>query len=320
MKKENYEPTSNVICFDNFKDAALYFDRVLPLNLGRMRGDPVIGDMLVGYPEEVPSRALVHLIDGIVVEKKSYSHADRILGLSAKIWTDFASSVLPYANPFLSRDKLIEESPSYITDEYNKLLKAYLADATIKGQKPIRELFREYSSRVGFDKFSVIMFNNQGSKGTNSDPSIILSKLSLIDTSNADWSQIIEVRKDKESHQRLAKLRLFINKNYSNCSFSYIEDDISMQLYEYELVCKKFGFNTITSTISTLLDSNSLQTSIGAGLIAGLFGGPVVGLSVGAAIEVGKIMIQITEKKHEMNHWQKGHDLAYIFETIKNIS
>ena len=147
-----------------------------------------------------------------------------------------------------------------------------------------------------------------------------MSQLNLVDTSNAEWDQIIDVRKDKESHQRLIKLKLFMNKNYSDSSFSYIEDDISARLFDYDLVCQKFGFKTMTSSISALLDSKSLHTSIGAGLVAGLFGGPIAGVSTGAAIEVGKILVQIAEKKHDMNFWKQGHDLAYIFETRKKIT
>lgn len=164
------------------------------------------------------------------------------------------------------------------------------------------------------------MFDNYDNASLNSDPSITLSKLNLIDTSNAEWDQIVEVRKDKESHQRLIRLKLFMNENYSDRPFSFIEDDISTRLFDYELVCQKFGFKTITSSMSALLDSKSLHTSIGAGLVAGLFGGPIAGLSAGAAIEVGKILVQIAEKKHDMNYWKKGHDLAYIFETRKKVT
>ena len=65
MPETTYQRSDAVLCFENFKDAALYFDRVLPLNMGRMRGDSDVGDILVGYPEEVPSAALLHLVDGI---------------------------------------------------------------------------------------------------------------------------------------------------------------------------------------------------------------------------------------------------------------
>lgn len=82
MTIKNYNPSQVAICFDHFKDAALYFDRVLPFNFMRMRGYKEINDMLIGYPEEVPSRILSHLIDGIEVQNNTYTHADRIMEIT----------------------------------------------------------------------------------------------------------------------------------------------------------------------------------------------------------------------------------------------
>ena len=97
MANEDYHPSSTVLCFENFKEASVYFDRVLPLNMGRMRGDPNVGDILVGYPEEVPSSALSHLIDGIEGNTVTYSHATRVMEFTAHRWVEFAKEVEPYA-------------------------------------------------------------------------------------------------------------------------------------------------------------------------------------------------------------------------------
>lgn len=84
MTNDDYRPSSTVLCFENFKEASLYFDRVLPLNMGRMRGDRDVGDILIGYPEEVPSAALSHLIDGVEGNTVTYSHATRVMEFTSK--------------------------------------------------------------------------------------------------------------------------------------------------------------------------------------------------------------------------------------------
>lgn len=318
MNSHRYNSTNQVICFNNFKVAALYFDRVLPINMAIWRGDRVAGDFMVGYPEDVPSRALSHLIDRIEVKSPSFTHVNRVLvDIGLEAWGDFAKSVMPYANTYMPNidNKNQEENDLIIFNEYKKLSSAYLSNAKLKGTKPIRELFKNYAKKVGFDNFCVAMFDTKDNNQLNSDPSITLSNLNLIDTSNTDWKQIIEVRLDKDSHQKLARLRLFLSKNYADCSYSFIEDDISLQLYDYEQVCKKFGFETMTSSISALLNSNNLQASIGAGIIAGVFGGPITGVAVGTTIEIAKIAIVVAEKKHELKDWKNGHNLAYIIET-----
>lgn len=314
----DYRPSSTILCFENFKDAALYFDRVLPLNMGRMRGDSTVGDILVGYPEEVPSAALSHLIDGIEGNTITYSHATRIMEFTANRWVEFAKEVEPYVRLWSpERGRLNDDD---VRNRYRKLQEAYFADAAISGITPIRLAFHRYAKGIGFDRFCVAVPSATGTGGTQSDPSITLSKLNLIDASQAEWRQIIELRKDIESHRKLARLRLFIHKNYVDCSFSYIEDDLSQRIEDYERVTRKFGLKTTLSSLSLLLDAKALQASAGAGLVAGLFGGPLVGLSAAAAIEIGKIAVNLAEKHHDFKDWQSGHELAFIFDTKKVLS
>lgn len=318
MANDDYRPSSTVLCFENFKEAALYFDRVLPLNMGRMRGDSTVGDILVGYPEEVPSAALSHLIDGIEGNTVTYSHATRIMEFIANRWVEFAKEVDPYASLWSPDPRRLNDDD--VRNKYHKLQEAYFSDAAISGITSIREAFHRYAKGIGFDRFCVAVPSATEMRRSQCDPSITLSKLNLIDASQAEWRQIIELRKDIESHRKLARLRLFIHKNYADCSFAYIEDDLSQRIEEYERVTRKFGLKTTLSSLSLLLDAKALQASAGAGLVAGLFGGPLVGLSAAAAIEIGKIAVNIAEKHHDLKDWQSGHELAFIFDTKKVLS
>lgn len=318
MLDDEYRPSTTALCFENFKEAALYFDRVLPLNMGRMQGDPDVGDILVGYPESIPSAALSHLVDGVEGNTVTYSHATRVIELFGVKWAEFAKKAEPYAKLW-SPDPRAGEVRN-VADEYRKLQRAYLAGATCNDQPSIRQVFNDYAASLGFDKFCVVLPEGNPCGGCQSDPSITLSQLNLIDASKAEWRQILEVRKDIHSHRKLARLRLFVHSNYAGRSFSFIEDDLCCRLDEYEAVTKKFSLQTTLSSLSMLLDAKALQTSVGAGLIAGLFGGPVLGISAAAAIEISKIAINVAEKHHDLKAWQDGHDLAYIFETQKALT
>jgi hypothetical protein len=200
------------------------------------------------------------------------------------------------------------------------LHQAYLANATNNDGNSVRQIFSEYARALGHERFSIILPSAEDDPGASTDPSITLSRLNLIDAKSADWRQIIEVRKDVQSHRKLARLRLFLHNNYANCSFSYIEDDFSRRLEEYEQVSRKFGLKTTLSSLSMLLDAKALQTSAGAGLVAALFGGAWIGLSAAATIEIAKIAVNIAEKHHELMDWKSGHDLAYVFETQKRLT
>ncbi len=121
-----YNRSDTILCLDNFKEGALYFDRVLPLNMGRMRGDPDVGDIMIGYPEELPSAVLSHLIDQVEGNTSNYCHADRVMGLITKHWTDFAKNVHPYANLYAGGpNNEVQVDP---IEEHLKFKRAYLSD------------------------------------------------------------------------------------------------------------------------------------------------------------------------------------------------
>ncbi|AKR42220.1 hypothetical protein [Methylophilus sp. TWE2] len=323
MRPSEYKSDSNVICAKNFKSAALYFDRVLPLYLGSDRGVKEANDWMMGYPaEEIPSRALVNLIDKTVVPKNSFSHAHRVMEeIRHGAWMPFAQKILPYGNPYLSHKYDFQEQKTVdeLSNNYKKIIEAYLNDVTLNGSDSIRKIFKDYASAVGIVDFDVLQFCSDSSSMPFKDPSVTLANIQLIDTANTEWEQIIEIRKDERSHQKLKRLKLFLTKDYQDCSLQFIEDDLSQQIFDYEQTCKNYGFNTFSSSLSLLLDSRNLQATLGASLLAAIFGGPLSGLAVGATIEIGKLAINFAEKQHELKNWKNGHHLAYIFEVKERL-
>jgi hypothetical protein len=308
-----YQRADAVLCFENFKEAALYFNRVLPLNMGRMRGDPVVGDILVGFPEEVPSAALSHLVDGIEGNTKTYSHASRIMEFTAERWVEFARSAEPYARLWASRPGELDASET--RSQYERLRSSYLSNEELPGHRPIRAIFHDYARSLGFQDTCVSVPAGRGAAAVSADPSLTLSQLRLVDATSADWRQIVELRKDKRSHQQLARLRLFMHSNYAGQPFAFIEDDLAKRIDDYEASARKHGLKTVLSSLTILLDAKDLQASVGAGLVAGLFGGPLLGIGAGLAVEVGKVAVHVAERFHDMRDWRSGHELAYIFET-----
>ncbi len=191
-------------------------------------------------------------------------------------------------------------------------------DASLPKAIPIRAALASFAKTIGFDNYSVAIQSEE--EGTQTDPAIVLSNLNLIDTSHAEWNQIMEIRKDGDSKKKLKRLRLFVHENFEGKSIAYIEDDLCRRLDQYEQASSKFGFQKITSSLSMILDAKSLHAAAGAGLAGALFGGPIVGGVAAASVEIGKIAINIAEKHHEMKAWQDGHDLAYIFNVQRTLN
>lgn len=160
-------------------------------------------------------------------------------------------------------------------------------------------------------------------EATESDVSLSLSNINLIDTSKVKWEQIIEYRKDEIARKKLRNLRLFLHTNYQGKSRAFIEDDLGKRLDAYYDTCKDWGFDTLTATISVVMDSENLISLLVGSTCATLFGGPVAGLIAGASIEIGNISLNIAKRKHAFNKLKRDHDLAYIIEAkerFKNTS
>ena len=65
------------------------------------------------------------------------------------------------------------------------------------------------------------------------------------------------------------------------------------------------------------MDSKNIQTTFAASAGAAIFGEPVVvagTILAGVSIEIGKIAIEISKRKHAFHKIKRDHPLAYLIE------
>jgi hypothetical protein len=122
----------------------------------------------------------------------------------------------------------------------------------------------------------------------------------------------MELRNDVESRKQLRRLRLFFFQNYMGKPVAFVEDDLMRRIDDYEQARKKHGLDAVLSSISVLLDARTLQAAAVAGITTALFGGPFAGISAGAVVEFGKVMIEVTKKRAAIRDLANGHELGYI--------
>ncbi len=136
------------------------------------------------------------------------------------------------------------------------------------------------------------------------------------------WDQIIEFRRDNDGKKKLRNLRLFLHANYTGRDGKFIEDDLAKRLEDYREACRKWGFETTTSLLSTVLESKNLQTTVTVSAAAAIFDAPLVltgAIATGLSIEIGKLAIEIARRKHSFNNIRDSHQLAYIIEAQKRL-
>ncbi|AKH21866.1 hypothetical protein [Sedimenticola thiotaurini] len=297
---------TSVVCFKDVKQAALYFDKILPVSFRSMQGTGT--DIVFEFPEKIPSRAMVDIVfDDSAInysEKQRYNAIGQVIDQ----WDVFRKKTSDYWSP---------SSESSKDENYDDLSTAYLENRYHQTLGPIRTHFQEYARSLGLKSSDILLPTEVGNNETGPFEAILsLTNLELIDVGQASWEQIVELRNDIDSRKKLQRLRVFLSSNYSNKSASYIEDDISKGLEDYNIARKKHGFDTIVSSLSIILDSKNIQSVAAAGIGAAFFGGPMVGISSVAALELGKFAIEFSKRRKSMIDWQAAHDLAYLVDII----
>jgi hypothetical protein len=292
----------SVVCFSDLKSAALYFDRVLPVALRQFSGT---GSGLVAkFPENIPAEALIN----IVFDRKPESKDERykLFGQIVDEWADFANRVQRY------RTARHESSAS---DDYADLHHAYLQNSAVDGDLPVRKHFDQFATSLGIRSTAVLLPSDiTADSSTCDDPVVRMAGLSLIDVTSASWEQILELRRDSEARVRLQRLRSFLCDKYTNKSLAYMEDDLSQRISEYDRVSRKHGFELVTGSIAALLDSSNIQAAAATGMGAALLGGPWLGVSAAAFIELGKMSLEFAKRRRSIVDWQASHELAYVIE------
>lgn len=297
-----------VVCFRDVKQAALYFDRVLPIAFRRMGGTG--SDIVTEFPEPVPSRSLIN----IVFDKLPQSEAERYteLGRIVDTWDSFAKRIHCY------RQIRAESSAG---DDYEDLYCAYLENAKDEDGIPIRAHFQDYAAKLAVGPLSVLLPTGQVlAETSNEDPVATLSGLSLINVESASWDQIVELRTDLVARRKLQRLRAFLTEKYSGKSRAYLEDDLASRIDDYERASQKHGFDLVAGSISVLLDAQNIQAAAAAGIASSLLGGPWVAVSSAALVEVGKFAIEFAKRRRTMVNWQTSHELAYLIETKRMLA
>lgn len=289
----------SVVCFSDLKNAALYFDRVLPIAFRRLIGEK--GGIFLDFPERIPIEIFGSIVYDVEVPRgaKTWQSVGRIWDA----WERFQKSTADYRT----------YRGSSVGDSYEDLATAYLSNAQHVGKEPLRKYFSTYAAELGIDQ-SAVLLPSPGTfrESALEDPVVALTNVNLIDTSLATWDQILELRKDSDARVQLRRLRAFLVESYTGQPRSYIEDDLAARIDTYDQTRRKHGFETVVGSISSLLDAKSLQAAAATGLAATLFGGPWAGLGSAAAVELGTATIEFAKHRRVMVDWQNSHELAYM--------
>ena len=287
-----------VITFYSSKEAALYFDNVIPFGSNFER-----------------------LVDSLIKHggKKDCKRPQDIL----------LPKTLRESKPFSLDFYRINQMHSTYALKHNlsgvdkvTLKKGLKKDAAFLHVE-IQKVIQKYN----LDKLPIISSKQEIEASANENcesPSIIVSlpALNLINVENVSWEHIEEFKNDPNGKTKLRRLKLFAYENYQNKPIAYIEDDILLKIEEYENTVKKWGFETRQEILSMVLSSKVLAGAIGGYFISTLLGSDIQAIFTvigGASIELGRIGIMLKKRKYEIANIINNNPISYISSAKTNI-
>lgn len=336
-----YEKKSRVICIGDVKQAAIYFDKVIPVNINQLQehtnpaqltrdlidgfgsSNTSINEAFLSKLEEIRSSLseMHEIIQSLLLLKRK---SDEIYNRKlSELPLDKRNAASKFVDYFVSEIK--NDRKSFTKELTNILLGySYMEGVEISNEIKISTLLEQLSPLAKSKSLSVLLPEKclLSEDKTNCDITLMLPHMNLIDTSKTSWGKILEFRKDKDASTKLRNLRLFFETNYSGKDRQYIENALLKQLDDYDQVIKEWRFETITSTIGVVLDSKNIQTSFYMALAGICLNEPILAsgaLIAGTSIEILKCGLHLANCIHSFKNKKRNNDLAYIIEGKKRL-
>ncbi len=148
----------------------------------------------------------------------------------------------------------------------------------------------------------------------------VMSNIDIISGSNLSWEQVIEARKDSASIVSLRRFVHWLDSSMIGQPVSYIEDEVSIRLEDYQYALKKHGINTAKGVISNVLEWKNLASvaSVATGATM-LSNEALLGATAGAGILIGKVAVHVIDRKLSLEEVKRGanREVAFIHELTK---
>lgn len=190
-------------------------------------------------------------------------------------------------------------------------------DSNVDLNSALRALMLSIESELTPHTSLVLPSGTDDSAGTE-EVALSLMGLKLIDTSKMPWSQIIEIRRDKESMKKLRNLRLFFFEKYAGKDEHFVSDDLARRIDEYLAEARKWDADIREGSLAMLLGNEVKASAVGA--VTALMGRNVP-LALAAAtplfFQLAKTGLEIRKKRRDARFKLDNNPVSYLVE-VKN--
>lgn len=284
-----FESESTALAWSNAKNAALYFDHIIPANLVDLRRTAADDPIYYVILQKLLPPALV-----------ATSKPGNVTGLADIVTTYVAHYLMTFPEAVgikqlksgQSLEERAREQLPQMLDAFIQLVRtSQVRDFAIYGERLLRP-------------------DTSG----ESDPCLILSELSVVNTDDLSWQHLLEFREDKETVKKLRRLRRFVYSSYQGKALSFVKEDIEERIEQYNEATRVWGFPLVKGLLEIAL-TGQVAAAFGAVLGSAMFGVPLeAAAAVGASFTVGKGVLSIAQRKREVGIERERNPVAYLVE------
>jgi hypothetical protein len=307
-----------VIAFGPPKEAALYFEQVLPLDLsmgwfGALGIDFESGHLADATQLGIPfdnarfdEEVVKSLLPGVDDPLRLY--ANQLAVTSALPITILLSALSKFKQADFDSDETgaMRSMFEFAGLDIDTILDRIRDDTLDIGDVTSRVIprvkwFLEKSGFIGSPTWLSAALNdpqanNNSNANTQLECAVAIRNLKLVDVRNVPWTQIVEFRKDTTSLSRLRRLRTFFSENYAGKEEAYVKDKLLSSIEDYEATTKVWGFDTAHKTLSVAVSNQNVIASSVATLAPAVAGMPLsVAAGAGAIITLGKCALEFSK-------------------------
>lgn len=306
------------------KQAAIYYDEVLPAGLGI--------ESLLTYNRQELAEAMVNpnTSEGIKVLDAATSLfnfekiSEEILPKSLLNKKDeLRKLVASSSSAYILCSGFSVENDDEIELDVDKMKKFGMDDRYIEFASSIHSAFGKQLHKVlDFTPGNAVFDISLGGDSEEPSAHLVMASAPLVDVSNADWDQILDFRKDKKSRLKLLRFREFFYKNINFNSMTEAQEKLELLKMEYDEAAKKHGFDFTYQSLSSVLNMKAIGGGGILGLIASQAGLGPFSLAIAAApivAEIGVFSFHLYGKKHSMAEFQASNPISYLSEVEKKL-
>jgi len=146
-----------------------------------------------------------------------------------------------------------------------------------------------------------------------------IEKLGLVDEARLDWQQVLDFRNDQQARVKLRRMRHWLDSELEGRPISYVADALATRLDDYEWAPKKHGIETVTGSLSDLLDIRFLPAASAATAGLAVGGGPFWAAVGAASLAIGKVALSLTARLVDLRDRTRGNgsEVAFVHELKK---